>query len=99
MPHNPGGHFHEDYTITVASKVKNDPPPGGQVFQPTQTAFNLVQDIIRTNTINVAKNAMPPVSLVFQQNRTIFKLIQDIIKTNLLTKFDEDLTINVSFRC
>ncbi|KAH3820118.1 hypothetical protein DPMN_121862 [Dreissena polymorpha] len=43
-------------------------------------------------------NSPPPGGHDFQQTRTIFNLIQDIIKTNVLTKFHEDLTINVSFR-
>ncbi|KAH3707833.1 hypothetical protein DPMN_067249 [Dreissena polymorpha] len=69
-------------------------PLGGHVFQPTQTIFKLVQDIIIMNlltkfhddrTINVAslvKNTPPP----------------DIIVTNLLTKFHDDRTINVASR-
>ncbi|KAH3850955.1 hypothetical protein DPMN_093431 [Dreissena polymorpha] len=83
------------------------PPPGGNVFQPTDIIFELVQDIIGMNlltkfykdqTITVAsrvKNAPPLGSHVFQANVTIFELIQDIIETNLLTKFHEDWTINV----
>ncbi|KAH3843040.1 hypothetical protein DPMN_116547 [Dreissena polymorpha] len=77
------------------TRVKNAPPPGGHVFQLTQTIFKLVQDIIRMNlltkfhedrTINVAsrvltrKNAPPP----------------DILGTNLMTKFHDDRTINVA---
>ncbi|KAH3718732.1 hypothetical protein DPMN_061538 [Dreissena polymorpha] len=44
------------------------------------------------------KNAPPLGSHVFQAMVTIFKLIQDIIGTNLLTKFHEDLKINVTSR-
>ncbi|KAH3844411.1 hypothetical protein DPMN_086669 [Dreissena polymorpha] len=112
--------FHEDWTIYVASRVltrfynshimKNAPPPGGHVFQPTGIIFELVQDIIgmslltkfhEDRTINVAsreKNAPPLGSHIFQANVTIFELIQDIIETNLLTKFHEDWTINVASR-
>ncbi|KAH3811548.1 hypothetical protein DPMN_139958 [Dreissena polymorpha] len=108
-----GSNFHEDRKINVASRVltrKNDPPPGGRVFQPTGIIFELVQDIIKMNilnkfhedqTINVAsrvKNAPPLGSHVFQANVTIFELIQYIIETNLLTKFHEDWTINVASR-
>ncbi|KAH3830765.1 hypothetical protein DPMN_104017 [Dreissena polymorpha] len=100
----------EDRKINVASRVKNAPPPGSHVFQPTGIIFELVQDIIRMNlltkfhedwTINVAsrvKNAPPIGSLVFQANVTIFELIQDIIETNLLIKFHEDWTIKVASR-
>ncbi|KAH3697920.1 hypothetical protein DPMN_085432 [Dreissena polymorpha] len=48
----PGGHFHEDRTINVASRVlkrTNAPPPGAHVFEPTGTIFELAQDIIGTN--------------------------------------------------
>ncbi|KAH3845820.1 hypothetical protein DPMN_088110 [Dreissena polymorpha] len=124
--------------------MKDAPPPGGHVFQPTVTIFELVRDIIgtiltinvalrvltrknaphtdimRTNvltkfhddrTINVASRVLtsfyyshirenvPPLgSHVFQANVTIFELIQDIIEFNLLTKFQEDWTINVASR-
>ncbi|KAH3769784.1 hypothetical protein DPMN_171060 [Dreissena polymorpha] len=44
------------------------------------------------------KNAPPLGGHVFQANVTIFELIQDIIETKLLTKFHEDLTINVASR-
>ncbi|KAH3834635.1 hypothetical protein DPMN_107967 [Dreissena polymorpha] len=72
-PHNkknappPGGHFHEDWTINVASKLKNAPPTGGLVFQSTRTIFKLVQDIMDKNlltkihedrTLNVASRVL-----------------------------------------
>ncbi|KAH3711266.1 hypothetical protein DPMN_070768 [Dreissena polymorpha] len=91
MPTNTILGFHEDRKINVASRVKNDPPPGSHVLQPTGIIFELVQDIIRMNlltkfhedrTVNVAsrlKNAPPLGS-----------------HTNLLTKFHEDWTINVA---
>ncbi|KAH3831695.1 hypothetical protein DPMN_104965 [Dreissena polymorpha] len=107
--------FHDDRKINVTSRVltrknapplgshvKNAPPPGGQVFQPTGIIFELVRDIIgmklltkfhEDQTINVAsrvltrKNDPPLGSHVFQANVTIFKLIQDIIETNLLINF------------
>ncbi|KAH3730910.1 hypothetical protein DPMN_056909, partial [Dreissena polymorpha] len=73
--------FHEDWTINVASRVKNAPPLGSHVFQAKVTIFELIQDIIGTNLlskfhedrkINVAsrvltrKNAPPPGGHVFQ---------------------------------
>ncbi|KAH3886683.1 hypothetical protein DPMN_010696 [Dreissena polymorpha] len=88
--------FYDDRTTNVASRVKNAPPLGGYVFQPTQTIFKLIQDIIKMNlltkfhedqTINVVyrvltrKNAQPP----------------DIIGTNLLTKFHDDRTIIICY--
>ncbi|KAH3728248.1 hypothetical protein DPMN_054201 [Dreissena polymorpha] len=76
---------HEDWTINVTLSMKtsfyyshlrkNAPPPSGNVFQPTGTIFEHIQDIIGTNLlnkfhehqiINVAskvltwKNARPP---------------------------------------
>ncbi|KAH3894305.1 hypothetical protein DPMN_018461 [Dreissena polymorpha] len=42
---------HEDWTIHVTFKVKNAPPPGGHVFQPTRTIFTLDKDIIATNLL------------------------------------------------
>ncbi|KAH3859047.1 hypothetical protein DPMN_101693 [Dreissena polymorpha] len=108
--------FHEDRTINVASRVltsymkTNAPPPGGHVFEATETIFELIQDIIGTNLltkfhedqkINVAsrvKNAPPLGSYVFQANLTIFELIRDIIETNLLTKLHDDRAINVASR-
>ncbi|KAH3802882.1 hypothetical protein DPMN_156578 [Dreissena polymorpha] len=63
--------FHEDPTINVASRVvltmKNAPPRGDHVFQPTEIIFKLVQDIIGTHlliklhddlTINVASRVL-----------------------------------------
>ncbi|KAH3828803.1 hypothetical protein DPMN_130787 [Dreissena polymorpha] len=64
---------------------KKCPTPGGHVFQPTQTIFELVQDIIATNLMtkflkvghNVAskvKNTPPPGGRVFQPTGTILNL-------------------------
>ncbi|KAH3801254.1 hypothetical protein DPMN_154901 [Dreissena polymorpha] len=41
--------FHEDQTISVASRMKNAPPLGSHVFQANVTIFELIQDIIETN--------------------------------------------------
>ncbi|KAH3867700.1 hypothetical protein DPMN_030833 [Dreissena polymorpha] len=38
--------FHKDRKINVASRVKNAPPPGSHVFQPTSIIFERIQDII-----------------------------------------------------
>ncbi|KAH3893407.1 hypothetical protein DPMN_017554 [Dreissena polymorpha] len=46
--------FHEDWKIIVSSRVftrKNDPPPGGHVFQPTGIIFYVIQDIIGMNLL------------------------------------------------
>ncbi|KAH3749854.1 hypothetical protein DPMN_184369 [Dreissena polymorpha] len=92
--------FHEDWTINVASRVKNAPPLGSHVFQAKVTIFELIQDIIGINRlsmfhedrkINVAsrvltsKNAPAPGGHVFQPTGIIFELVQDIIGMNLLT--------------
>ncbi|KAH3728893.1 hypothetical protein DPMN_054856 [Dreissena polymorpha] len=58
----PGGHFHEDWTKNVTSRVltrfyyshnykENCHTPGGHVFQPTGTIFELVQGIIKTHVL------------------------------------------------
>ncbi|KAH3882092.1 hypothetical protein DPMN_006023 [Dreissena polymorpha] len=75
--------FHEDWTINVASSVKNAPPLGSHVFQADFIIFELIQDIIGKNLlskfhedrkINVdsrVKNAPPPGSSQIQ-TRQIF---------------------------
>ncbi|KAH3825891.1 hypothetical protein DPMN_127775 [Dreissena polymorpha] len=104
----------EDWTINVASRVKNAPPPvhDDRKINVTSRVFtrknapprdiigmNLLTEFHEDRTINVASRVAPPLSShVFQANVTIFELIQDIIETNLLTKFHEDWTINVPCR-
>ncbi|KAH3805876.1 hypothetical protein DPMN_134186 [Dreissena polymorpha] len=80
------------------------------VFQPTGTIFELVQDIIRTNvltkfhedwTINLTstvKTAPPPGGHVFLPTGTIFELVKDFIRTHVPTKFHDDWTKNVTSR-
>ncbi|KAH3879028.1 hypothetical protein DPMN_002929 [Dreissena polymorpha] len=101
--------FHEDWTINVTfgpyMYYEKCPNPGGHVFQPTRTIFELVQDITGTilltkvhkdRTINVASR--PNGCHVFQPTRHIIEFAQVIIRTNLLTKFHRDRTINVTSR-
>ncbi|KAH3892820.1 hypothetical protein DPMN_016950 [Dreissena polymorpha] len=88
--------FHEDRKINVASRVltrKNAPPPGGH-FHEDQTINVAYRVLTRFYYSHIRKNAPPLGSHVFQANVTIFELIQDIIETKLLTKFQEDWTIN-----
>ncbi|KAH3709321.1 hypothetical protein DPMN_068783 [Dreissena polymorpha] len=47
---------------------------------------------------HIMKNTPPPGSHVFQPNGIIFEVDQDIFGINLLTKFHEDLTVNVASR-
>ncbi|KAH3742353.1 hypothetical protein DPMN_049094 [Dreissena polymorpha] len=68
-------------------------PHGSHVLQQTRIIFELIQDIIKTNT-----NVPPPGGHVFQSIGTIFERVQDIIGKNLLTKFYKDRTINVASR-
>ncbi|KAH3836133.1 hypothetical protein DPMN_109503 [Dreissena polymorpha] len=75
--------FHEDWTINLTFTVKTALPPGGHVFLPTGTIFELVKDFIGTHVLT-KKTAT-----------SIFKLLQDINGTHVLTKFHEDWTINV----
>ncbi|KAH3749342.1 hypothetical protein DPMN_183839 [Dreissena polymorpha] len=89
----PGGHFHENLTINVASR-ENAPPHKCHVFQPTGVILKLVKDIIGMNlltkfhedrTMNVASRVINAPSL-------------EINETNLPTKFHEDRTINAASR-
>ncbi|KAH3894649.1 hypothetical protein DPMN_018806 [Dreissena polymorpha] len=96
--------FHEDWTINVASRVKNAPPLDSHVFQAKVTIFKLIQDIIGTHfltkfnedqKINILqkpyKEKCPtPGDHVFQPTGIIFELFQDIIGINLLTNFHEE---------
>ncbi|KAH3849548.1 hypothetical protein DPMN_091951 [Dreissena polymorpha] len=88
--------FHDDRTINVASRVltrKTAPPPGGHVFSPIWTIFEIVRDINKTNvltkfhddwakivTFRPYKEYCPtPGGHVFQRTGTIFELNQHII--------------------
>ncbi|KAH3704962.1 hypothetical protein DPMN_080024 [Dreissena polymorpha] len=85
----PSGHFHEDLSINVASRLltrQNIPTPGNHFFN------QHLSDSHKT------KNATAHCGYVFQAIGTIFELVQDIIRTNVLTKFHKDWTINVTFR-
>ncbi|KAH3812222.1 hypothetical protein DPMN_140646 [Dreissena polymorpha] len=94
------GHFHDDRTINMASRVltrKMPRPLGGHVFPPTGTICELIQDFIWTNHL-----------IKFHDDRTIIVASRvltrkyapppDIIRTNLLIKFYEDRKINVASR-
>ncbi|KAH3834880.1 hypothetical protein DPMN_108213 [Dreissena polymorpha] len=85
--------FHEDRTIHVASRVhigKNAPP--------LDSHFHEDRKINVASRVLTMKNSPPPGGHVFQPTGIIFKIVQDIIGMNLLTKFHEDLTINVVSR-
>ncbi|KAH3838567.1 hypothetical protein DPMN_111975 [Dreissena polymorpha] len=91
--------FHEDRKINVASRLLTRFYYGhSNVFQPTGIIFKLFYEDQTINVASRVKNAPPLGSHVFQANVTILELIQDIIETNLLTKFQEDWTINVASR-
>ncbi|KAH3692268.1 hypothetical protein DPMN_191624 [Dreissena polymorpha] len=71
--------FHQDWTMNVASRVKNAPPPGGHVFQPTGIILKHVQDIIGMNLLT-KKNA-PPLGSHFHEDRKIN------VASRVLTRF------------
>ncbi|KAH3846095.1 hypothetical protein DPMN_088389 [Dreissena polymorpha] len=96
--------FHEDWTKNVTSKVftcfqyihieKTALPPGGHVFSPIWTIFELVLDINETNVLTkfhddwakivtsrvfTRNTDLPPGGHVFQRTGTIFELNQHII--------------------
>ncbi|KAH3833245.1 hypothetical protein DPMN_106550 [Dreissena polymorpha] len=78
--------FHEDWTITVASRPYNEkcPAPGGKFFKATKTIFELIQYIIGTN-----------LQTKFHDDRKINVTSR---KTHVLTKFHEHWTKNVTSR-
>ncbi|KAH3752999.1 hypothetical protein DPMN_187627 [Dreissena polymorpha] len=104
--------FHEDWTINVASRVltrKTATPPGGHVFSPIWTIFELFHDDwakIVTCRVFIRNTAPPPgshlhedwASNVTSTVFTSFELSRGINGTNVLTKFHEDQTINVASR-
>ncbi|KAH3894821.1 hypothetical protein DPMN_018980, partial [Dreissena polymorpha] len=51
--------FHEDWTINLTFTVKTALPPGGHVFLPTGTIFELVKDFIGTHVLT-KKTATSP---------------------------------------
>ncbi|KAH3689466.1 hypothetical protein DPMN_194693 [Dreissena polymorpha] len=97
--------FHEDWAINVTSRVlisKAAPPPGGHIFQQTETIFKpsyhkkKYWTIYVTPRVLTSKTALPPSSHVFLLILTIFKLNRRIQEINVLTKFHEDWTKNVT---
>ncbi|KAH3825178.1 hypothetical protein DPMN_127051 [Dreissena polymorpha] len=84
--------FHDFWKINVASRVKNAPPPGVHVFQPTGIIFLTHPRYYWDESSDqpLEKKTPPLGSHVYHANVFIFELIQDIIETNLLTKVHED---------
>ncbi|KAH3777137.1 hypothetical protein DPMN_178574 [Dreissena polymorpha] len=105
--------FHEHWTKNVTSRVfpcfhyihieKTAPPPGGHVFSPIWTIFELIQEINKTNVLpnfmmigQKLKTAPPTGGHVTSTVFTGIKLGRDFIGAKLLTKFHEDGTRNVA---
>ncbi|KAH3893656.1 hypothetical protein DPMN_017806 [Dreissena polymorpha] len=89
---------HEDWTITVASRVltrKNTPPPD-IIWTNLLTKCHEDRKINVASTVLTRKNASPPGGHVFQPTGIILKLIQDIIGMNLLKMLNEDRALNVA---
>ncbi|KAH3846872.1 hypothetical protein DPMN_089179 [Dreissena polymorpha] len=73
--------FHEDMTINVGSRVltrfyfhqigKKCPAPGGHVFRPTATIFEIVPDIIETNLLTKFHEDRTNLLSKFHKGRTI----------------------------
>ncbi|KAH3866201.1 hypothetical protein DPMN_029258 [Dreissena polymorpha] len=79
---------------------KNAPPPGGHVFQATETIFEIVQYIIGTNLLSKFHDdrKINVASRVLTRKNATHPWRPYIIWMNHLTKFHEDLTINVASR-
>ncbi|KAH3693068.1 hypothetical protein DPMN_193405 [Dreissena polymorpha] len=81
---------------------KNAPPPWRPCISTDRTQFHEDWTKHLTSRKNALppgghmKNAPPPGGHIFQQTRTIFEIIHNIISTIVLTKFHEDLTINMT---
>ncbi|KAH3887472.1 hypothetical protein DPMN_011489 [Dreissena polymorpha] len=104
--------FHEDWAKNVSYKLftcfhyihieKTAPPPGGHVFPPIMTIFELFHDdweIIGTSRVFTRNTAPPPdgyASNVTSTVFTTFELSRGINGTNVLTKFHEDQTTRPS---
>ncbi|KAH3803297.1 hypothetical protein DPMN_157001 [Dreissena polymorpha] len=89
--------FHDDRTINVASTVltrKKCPAP----WRPYIIKTNVLTYVTLRGINDIRKNAPTTSGHVFQPTGTILKLVENIIGTNVLTKFDEDRTINVDSR-
>ncbi|KAH3847894.1 hypothetical protein DPMN_090229 [Dreissena polymorpha] len=85
--------FHEDWAKNYIHIEKTAPSPGGHVFPPIMTIFELVRDIYKIDAKNVTcKLPPPPWRPFFLPIRTIFELNRHIQKTHVLTKFHEDWT-------
>ncbi|KAH3802311.1 hypothetical protein DPMN_155986 [Dreissena polymorpha] len=85
--------FYEDLTKNLTSK-KTAPPPGGHVFSPIWTIFELVRDINKTNVLTKFHDDLA--NIVTSRVFAGFKLDRVIIGTNLLTKIHEDRTRNTT---
>ncbi|KAH3726692.1 hypothetical protein DPMN_052561 [Dreissena polymorpha] len=92
---------------------ENCPTPGGHVFPPIVTIFEIVQDIYKIsidtkhqrakNVTSRVKMNPPPSSALSNDSsclpiQTIFELNRHIQKTHVLNKFHEDWTKNVTSR-
>ncbi|KAH3816232.1 hypothetical protein DPMN_117745 [Dreissena polymorpha] len=86
-------HYYNQQTNRQINRQTNR--QGKNNMSPTTIGLDCMFNFFHEDwTIN--GNAPPPGGHVFKPTRTIFILFQDIIGKNLLTKFHEDLTINVA---
>ncbi|KAH3880126.1 hypothetical protein DPMN_004039 [Dreissena polymorpha] len=103
--------FHEDWTKNVTSLAftcfhyihieKTALPPGGHVFSPIWTFFELLRDINKTNILTKfhdvwakMNTSTPPGGHVFQRTETIFELNQHIINRYSNTRTDPQTKIS-----
>ncbi|KAH3804664.1 hypothetical protein DPMN_132952 [Dreissena polymorpha] len=96
--------FHKDLNKNLTSR-ETAPPPGGHVFSQIWTIFELFYDDWAKIVNSRVNTALPPgghlhedwASNVTSTHDPVSNLV-DIIKTNVLTKFNEDRTINGASR-
>ncbi|KAH3709165.1 hypothetical protein DPMN_068627 [Dreissena polymorpha] len=81
--------FHEDWTINLTFTVKTALPPGGHVFLPTGTIFELVKDFIGTHVLT-KKTATSP-GTQFHEDWTI-NVISKVLTRLMLTLHDRRRT-------
>ncbi|KAH3893395.1 hypothetical protein DPMN_017542 [Dreissena polymorpha] len=84
---------------SLSDHLKTATHPGGHVFPPIMTIFELVRDIYKIDAKNVTSRVFTSFFYhVFLPIQTIFELNRQIQKTHVLTKVHEDWTKHVTSR-
>ncbi|KAH3887433.1 hypothetical protein DPMN_011450 [Dreissena polymorpha] len=107
-PRQPGFNPRSRQHMSLVGGQHTDQPQAQKVLsgittlQPQlKTRFCAAQDSIRTNVLNKFHEEInsPPMVAFFFNRRELFSNSSKISLKNVLTKFNEDWPINVTFRC